>query len=108
MFFLEGGGLALALGLGLNAGKSWAVCRMRRRATLAAPPAEGIADLPQDSRYETALAGAQAIIHQFADRADMPEHERLARVTYAILDAMHRHGERRQAGAACPEPSVNA
>ena len=70
-------------------------------------PAEDIADLPQDSRYETTLATARAIIHQFTDRADMPGHERLARVTYTILEAMRRHEERRQAGLVCQEPSVN-
>jgi hypothetical protein len=100
--------LAMLYGVGLFywrlGGWLW---RTGRQATRAASPAAGVADLPQDSRYETALATARAVIRQFADRPDMQGHERLSSVTYAILEAFYRLEGLRQAGRECPEPSVN-
>jgi uncharacterized protein (UPF0147 family) len=60
-----------------------------------------------DSRYEAALATALAILHKLAARPDMPRHERLACVTYSILEAMNRVDEQRPGRRPCLEPSVN-
>ena len=45
--------------------------------------------MPTDHRYESALKAALAIIHDF-DRPEMARQEKLARVTYAVLDAIYR------------------
>ena len=43
--------------------------------------------MPEDHRYEAALAAARAIIRQL-NRPSLPEHEKLALATYTILDAI--------------------
>jgi len=68
------------------------------------------AEVPQDrprQAEETALAAARAILHQMSEQPDMPGDERLASVTYAILDAMHRLDELRRGGPVRPVASVN-
>lgn len=42
-----------------------------------------------DHRYETALRAALAVIHVF-DRPALSRQEKLAGVTYAVLDAIYR------------------
>jgi hypothetical protein len=58
--------------------------------------------MPDESRYEAALATAQAIIRQLTTRPDLPRHERLACVTFSILQAMHYLDERRPGRSMVP------
>jgi hypothetical protein len=51
--------------------------------------------MPDDSRYEEALAAAFAILLKLTSKPDMPGHERLACVTFSILQAMNRVEEQR-------------
>jgi uncharacterized protein (UPF0147 family) len=63
--------------------------------------------MPDDSRYEAALTTALAILDELTRKPRMPRHERLACVTYSILEAMDRVEEQRPGRRIGPEPSVN-
>ena len=45
--------------------------------------------MPPDQRYETALETAKLILGELS-RPELTEPVKLARVTYAVLDALHR------------------
>jgi hypothetical protein len=59
----------------------------------------------QDFLYDTALATATDILHSLGD--NLVTAERLAKVTYAILDAM-RQAERQRQGLPCPALGIAA
>ena len=63
--------------------------------------------MPGESRYEAALAAALAILHKLTSKPGMPRHERLACVTFSILEAMDHVEERRPGRRMGPKPSVN-
>jgi len=48
--------------------------------------------MPDDVAFETALATAIGVIHTL-ERPGIEQQEMLARVTYAILDAIHSVGQ---------------
>ena len=61
--------------------------------------------MPDDSRYEVALTIAMAIIHELTSKPGMARHERLASVTFSILQAMDSVDEQRRRHT--PQPSIN-
>jgi hypothetical protein len=63
--------------------------------------------MPDESRYDAALAASFAILHRLNDNPDMPGYQRLACVTFAILEAMNHVAEQRSGRRIRPEPSVN-
>lgn len=46
--------------------------------------------MPDESRYDAVLAAALALIHQLETKPHMPRHEKLAKVTFAILHEIGR------------------
>ncbi len=62
--------------------------------------------MPDDSRYEAALATALAIVHELAARPDMPRPAKVSTVTFIVLHAM-REVEERRPGLLGSEPGVN-
>ncbi len=60
-----------------------------------------------DSKYETALTTALAIIHELTTRPDMIPPEKLSTVTFIILRAMREVEEQRPGRRLCPESSIN-
>jgi hypothetical protein len=63
--------------------------------------------MPEDFRYETALAAALGIIHTLSVRPELPRPQRLATATYAILGAIRQVEERLVAsGSPLPAPAV--
>lgn len=75
-------------------GWAWLAIRGARRTGFPA----SVEQLPQDRRHNAALATAQGIIRLLVEQPDMQRHERLASVTYAILEAMNRLEDERQPG----------
>ena len=63
--------------------------------------------MPEESRYDAALAAAFAILHTLNNKPHMPGYERLACVTFSILEAMNRVEVQRSEQRIRPEPSVN-
>ena len=63
--------------------------------------------MPDESRYDAALAAAFSILHKLTNKPDMPGHERLACVAFSILEAMNRVEVQRSEQRIRPEPSVN-
>src|SRR5690348_11835659 len=90
-------GLPALYGIGLFyarlGGWAWLAIRRARQPTVFPASVEQV---PQDRRHNAALATAQGIIRLFVEQPDMQRHERLASVTYAILEAMNRLEDEQQ------------
>jgi hypothetical protein len=46
--------------------------------------------MPEDCRYEAAIATALAVIHELSRRPGMSRPEQLSTITFLILDALRR------------------
>lgn len=63
--------------------------------------------MPDDSRYNTALKTALAILQELTTRPDMPPPQKLSTVTFIVLRAMREVEGQRPGRRICPEPGVN-